>query len=69
MAKVWTTRCASGSCVEVTETDDGFAFTSTIEGNDGSVTYTAAEVADFLTQVRAGRLDELYFRASSALIA
>jgi hypothetical protein len=63
MQKTWTTRCASGACIEVKETGDGFAFTSTVAGNDGSVTYTPAETAEFLTEVKMGNFDDLVRRA------
>jgi hypothetical protein len=66
MGKTWTTRCNSGPCVFVTEAADGFAFTSTIPGNDGSVTYTAAETAEFLAEVKAGNFDDLHRRARVA---
>lgn len=57
-------RCASGACVDITETGgEYFLATSTIEGNDGSVLYTAAEMATFLSDVKAGKWDELHARA------
>lgn len=57
-----TGRCSATSCVAITEVGDGFRFSSTIPGNDGSVTYTGAEVAQFLTDVKAGVWDGLYRR-------
>lgn len=63
MQKTWTTRCASGACVDVTSNPEGFAFTSTVPGNDGSVTYTGAELAEFLTEVKMGNFDDLHRRA------
>lgn len=57
--------CSSGQCVQVDETAEGFTFTSTVEGNTGSVTYTPAELAEFLTQVKAGGADELLAKAEA----
>jgi hypothetical protein len=61
--QTWTTRCASGACVTVAETTEGFEFASTVTGNDGSVTYTPAEMAEFLTEVQMGNFDTLRDRA------
>jgi hypothetical protein len=65
MQKTWTTRCASNACVEVVANDGGetFTFTSNVDGNDGSVTYTAAEVSAFLADVKAGNFDSLHRQA------
>lgn len=60
MPKTEKTRCASGACVDVkADGRGGFTFTSTIDGNDGAVTYTRAEVETFLTDVKAGDWDHL----------
>jgi hypothetical protein len=48
--------------VAITEVGDGFRLSSTIPGNDGSVTYTGAEVAQFLADVKAGAWDGLHRR-------
>jgi hypothetical protein len=53
-------KCSSGACVNVTEVGDGYMFSSTISGNDGAVSYTAAETAEFLDDVKAGRFDDLH---------
>lgn len=55
--------CASDGCVQVQETPEGFQFTSTIDGNDGAVTYTADEVSAFLADVKAGKWDDMHQRA------
>lgn len=52
-------RCSSGACVDVKPVAGGFRFTSTIDGNDGAVTYTDAEVAQFFADVKAGNWDHL----------
>lgn len=62
-------RCGSNACVQVTEVDDRFVFTSTIEGNDGAVRYEPAEVADFIADVKAGSYDQLLSDARSRAAA
>jgi hypothetical protein len=57
--------CGSGQCAEVNETAEGFTLTSTIDGNDGSVTYTPAEFAHFLRMVKAGDADALLAKAEA----
>jgi hypothetical protein len=63
------TGCASSHCVEVTPNGDGFDFTSTLGADKGRVTYTAAEVAAFLTDVKAGKWDAVQARAESLALA
>lgn len=60
MGKAYSGKCGSGACVNVTEVDDSYVFTSTIENNDGAVSYTAGEVAGFLADVKAGLFDDLH---------
>jgi hypothetical protein len=50
-------RCSHGGCVDVKRHDDGVTLTSTIDGNDGVITYTHTEWATFLTDAKAGRWD------------
>lgn len=50
-------RCATSACVSVTEHADGIDFTSTLGADKGRVTYTPAEVAQFLGDVKAGHYD------------
>jgi hypothetical protein len=59
----WFGACANDGCVRIEETAVGFAFTSTIDGNDGSVTYTPAEVVNFLNDARGAEGDSLLARA------
>jgi hypothetical protein len=63
MQKTWTTRCGTSSCVEISETDGGYRVTSSIPGNDGSVEFTPAEMAEFLDEVVMGNFGELRARA------
>jgi hypothetical protein len=57
--------CASDGCVKVDENKDGtFTYTSTLGADRGAVTYTAQEVADHIEQVKDGKFDDLYKRAS-----
>jgi hypothetical protein len=58
--KTYPTKCSHGGCVQVSDSDPGFTFTSTIDGNDGAVTYTAAETANFIADVKAGKFDDLH---------
>jgi hypothetical protein len=58
-----TMRCGSNACTKVTEVDGQYVFTSTINGNDGQVTYTAAEFAQFIADVKAGEYDDMHRRA------
>jgi hypothetical protein len=52
--------CANLACVEIKpDGTGGFTFTSTIAGNDGSVTYTEQEVRQFFSDVKAGHWDHL----------
>lgn len=52
--------CGSGTCVDVTEHSDGaVTLTSTVPGNDGTVTYTRGEWEVFLRRVKAGEFDAL----------
>jgi hypothetical protein len=53
-------RCSSGACGEVTETEDGFRFASTAAGNDGELTLTPAEAAQFFSDVKAGHFDDMH---------
>lgn len=55
--------CPNGNCVDIEQTGDTFLFTSTIDGNEESVTYTATEVAQFLTDVKAGKWDAVHAEA------
>ena len=50
-------RCATGACVDAKRHDDGVTLTSTIEGNDGTVTYTHAEWTEFMSAVKRGDWD------------
>lgn len=57
--------CGSETCVSATENEDGtFTYTSTLGADRGAVTYTAQEVVDHIEQVKAGKFDDLYKRAS-----
>jgi hypothetical protein len=52
--------CSAGNCVDVKATGpDAFTFTSTIDGNDGAVTYNRGEVSQFFGDVKAGKWDHL----------
>jgi hypothetical protein len=51
--------CAHATCVDVKPNGAGFEFTSTIDGNDGSVTYTRDEVVQFFAEVKGGKWDHL----------
>lgn len=50
-------RCATGACVDAKRHDAGVTLTSTIDGNDGVVTYTQAEWDTFVGDVKAGHWD------------
>jgi hypothetical protein len=50
-------RCGTGACVALTEHPDGVDFTSTLGFDKGRVTYTRAEVAQFIGDVKAGHYD------------
>lgn len=52
-------RCGTDSCVDVKRHDDGVTLTSTIDGNDGTVTYTHAEWAAFVPAVKRGDWDHI----------
>ncbi len=49
--------CTSANCVDAVRTADGVLVTSTIEGNDGAVTFTQAEWDAFIPAVKAGAWD------------
>jgi hypothetical protein len=50
--------CNGGSCAEVERLASGdVRMTSSIEGNDGAVTYTSGEWGDFLTAAKDGKWD------------
>lgn len=55
--------CPQGNCVDIERVQDNFLFTSTVAGNEESVTYTPAEVAQFLTDVKAGKWDAVHAEA------
>lgn len=59
-AKSKGSRCGTNTCVDVKPDGDGFRFTSTIDGNDGAVTYTRGELARFFADVKAGKWDHLF---------
>ncbi len=59
------TRCSANSCVHVEQVGESFVVTSTIEGNDGSVTFTAAEWAAFGEQVKDGKWDATFREAQA----
>lgn len=52
-------RCSNGACVHAEVSADGVSvtLTSTVEGNDGSATYTRDEWDEFITGVKAGDWD------------
>lgn len=52
-------KCGTNSCVDIKPNGHGFTFTSTIDGNNGSVTYTPDEVRVFFGDVKAGHWDHL----------
>jgi hypothetical protein len=54
-----TNPCSNGTCVDVEVTFEGFDFVSTLGADKGRVSYTPAEVAAFLTDVKAGKHDDL----------
>jgi hypothetical protein len=54
------TACGSSTCVDVKRSDDGVTLTSTIDGNDGTVTYTHAEWNAFGKQVKNGEWDHTF---------
>lgn len=62
----WTDRtarrpvCSADNCVDVKRSDDGVTLTSTIEGNDGAVTYTHAEWNAFGRQVKNREWDHTF---------
>jgi hypothetical protein len=58
-AKPWPNPCGTMSCVDIKPNGHGFTFTSTIDGNTGSVTYTRDEVTQFFGDVKAGKWDHL----------
>ena len=49
--------CGTDTCVDVKRHDGGVDLTSTIDGNDGCVTYTHAEWNQFVGDVKAGHWD------------
>lgn len=49
--------CSNGTCVAVEVRADGVHVTSTIDGNDGLVVFTADEWNSFIPDVKAGRWD------------
>jgi len=53
-------RCGTDTCVDVKRHDDGVTVTSTIEGNDGSVTFTQAEWNRFMADAKNGDWDHTY---------
>lgn len=53
----WGWPCANSSCVDVKRHDGGVTLTSTIDGNDGTVTYTFDEWNTFVGNVKAGLWD------------
>lgn len=55
--------CPQGNCVDIERVGDNFLFISTVDGNEGSVTYTPAEVAQFLADVKAGKWDAVHAEA------
>lgn len=67
MPKTIASRCASAACVTVTEHADGIDFTSTLGADKGRVTYTPAEVAQFLGDVKAGHYDR-FLEAAPATV-
>jgi hypothetical protein len=70
MNKIWGHPCGSNACYQVTETPERmFVLTSTIEDNDGAVIYTPAEMADFLSDAKAGKLDDLHRQARNLVMA
>jgi Domain of unknown function (DUF397) len=50
-------QCGTNCCVDVKATGDGVNVTSTIDGNDGAVTFTNTEWNGFLDQVKRGEWD------------
>lgn len=50
--------CGSSTCVDAQRTDDGVVVTSTIPGNDGTVTFTHDEWDTFIDEVKAGKWDD-----------
>jgi Domain of unknown function (DUF397) len=59
--------CSSGACVDVTTTPDGVALTSTIDGNNGRVTYTADEWSTFMADVKSGAWDHTLDQATASV--
>jgi transcriptional regulator with XRE-family HTH domain len=56
--------CGDNTCVQVDrDAADNYLFTSTISEGKGAVTYTPAEVAAFLADVKAGKWDTLHTQA------
>ena len=51
--------CGTNACVDIKPNGHGFTFTSTIDGNNGSVTYTRDELTQFFGDVKAGNWDHL----------
>lgn len=49
--------CTGGNCVEVTPIDGGVVLTSTLGADKGRVEYTHGEWAQFVGDVKAGRVD------------
>ena len=52
--------CGNSTCVDAKRLGpDAIEFTSTIDGNDGAVTYTQGEVTQFFADVKNGKWDHL----------
>ncbi len=60
------TRSSTGACVQVRQVGDEFLVTSSVEGNDGAVTFDATEWAAFGKQVKDGLWDDM-FQAAEAI--
>jgi hypothetical protein len=58
--------CAGGNCVAIAPNSiGGFTATSTLGEDKGRTFYTAAEIASFLTDVKAGKWDAVLAHAES----
>ncbi len=61
----WLAPCANNACVKVDVYEEGVKLTSTLGADKGAVVYTHDEWAEFVTNVKAGRVDETIRQAVS----